>query len=87
MAAMDFTFDVMKDFGFSAMEIELSTRPEKYIGTIENCETATRALTDSLREKEALSYSWLKYTQSSAVLASIPRYVISHIKRPAVPVL
>ncbi len=51
MDAMDFTFAVMKDFGFQAMEIELSTRPEKFIGNMADWETATKALEDSLKEK------------------------------------
>ncbi len=46
-----FVFDVMKDFGFSDIDIEVSTRPEKYIGEIKNWDTATQALEDSLKEK------------------------------------
>jgi threonyl-tRNA synthetase len=49
---IDFTFDVMKDFGFDHIEIELSTRPENYIGTLENWETATNALENALKEKK-----------------------------------
>jgi len=49
--ALDFTFDVMKDFGFDTMEIELSTRPEKFIGKVEDWDHATQALEDSLKEK------------------------------------
>lgn len=49
---IDFTFDVMKDFGFDHIEIELSTRPEDYIGSLANWETATRALEDALQEKK-----------------------------------
>src|SRR3989338_8656812 len=36
MDVVDFVFDVMKDFGFKDMDIEISTRPEKFIGTVEN---------------------------------------------------
>ncbi|MBI5149903.1 MAG: threonine--tRNA ligase [Candidatus Omnitrophica bacterium] len=49
---IDFTFAVMKDFGFENLNIELSTRPEDYIGTLENWETATKALEDALKEKK-----------------------------------
>jgi threonyl-tRNA synthetase len=48
---IDFVFDVMHDFGFKDIEIELSTRPEKYMGSIEKWDTATQALSDSLKEK------------------------------------
>ena len=51
MSVVDFVFDVMKDFGFKDMDIEVSTRPEKYIGEIKNWDTATQALEDSLKEK------------------------------------
>ncbi|MFH1360733.1 MAG: threonine--tRNA ligase [Candidatus Omnitrophota bacterium] len=55
MAAVDFLFDVMKDFNFKEIEIEISTRPEKYIGKIEDWDMATQALKESLNEKK-LSY-------------------------------
>ncbi|MCR4336635.1 MAG: threonine--tRNA ligase [Candidatus Omnitrophica bacterium] len=48
---LDFVFDVMKDFGFDNLEIELSTRPEKYIGQLEDWDVATKALEDSLKER------------------------------------
>lgn len=51
MAVVDFVFDVMKDFGFNNLDIDVSTRPEKYIGKIENWDIATQALEDSLKEK------------------------------------
>jgi len=51
MAVVDFAFDVMRDFGFSEMDIEISTRPEKFIGQIKNWDTATKALEESLKEK------------------------------------
>jgi len=50
-AIIDFVFDTMKVFGFNEVSIELSTRPEKYIGTEEDWENATRALEESLKEK------------------------------------
>lgn len=52
---IDFVFAMMKDFGFHDLEIELSTRPEKYIGRIEDWDLATAALRDSLKDK-AITY-------------------------------
>lgn len=49
---IDFVFDVMKDFGFADMNIELSTRPEKFSGNLETWEKATKALKDSLEDKK-----------------------------------
>jgi threonyl-tRNA synthetase len=54
-AIIDFVSDVMKVFGFSEMGIELSTRPQKYIGSDEDWQKATSALEESLKEK-GLSY-------------------------------
>ncbi len=48
---IDFVFDVMRDFGFKDIEIELSTRPEKYMGALEKWDMATKALSESLKEK------------------------------------
>ncbi|MBU4304681.1 MAG: threonine--tRNA ligase [Candidatus Omnitrophica bacterium] len=48
---IDFVIDTMKAFGFEEWEIELSTRPQKSIGTDIDWERATAALTDSLKEK------------------------------------
>lgn len=48
---IDFVFDTMKDFGFNDLHIELSTRPEKYIGSLENWERATSSLKDALDTK------------------------------------
>jgi threonyl-tRNA synthetase len=50
-AIIDFVFDTMKVFGFSDVGIELSTRPEKYIGTDQDWQRATLALEESLKEK------------------------------------
>lgn len=47
---IDFAFDMMKVFGFD-YEINLSTRPEKYVGTKEDWEHATGALSDALKSK------------------------------------
>ena len=48
---IDFVFDAMKVFGFDSVGIELSTRPEKSIGTDEDWRLATEALEGSLKEK------------------------------------
>jgi threonyl-tRNA synthetase len=50
-AIIDFVFDTMKVFGFKELGIELSTRPEKYIGSAEDWEKATQALENALKEK------------------------------------
>jgi len=49
-AIIEFVDDVMKVFGFE-YEIELSTRPEKSIGTAEDWEKATQALLNALKGK------------------------------------
>lgn len=41
---IEFVIDTMKTFGFADMKIELSTRPQKYIGTIEGWQEATEQL-------------------------------------------
>lgn len=52
MNVIDFVFEVMKDFGFKDIDIELSTRPESYIGSLEDWTVATNSLEDSLKEKK-----------------------------------
>ena len=47
---IDFVFNMMGDFGFKNITIELSTRPEDYIGEIKAWDIATKALEDSLKE-------------------------------------
>ncbi len=49
-AIIDFVDDVMKVFGFE-FEMEISTRPQKSIGTDEDWEKATQALLQALRGK------------------------------------
>ncbi len=51
MGVIDFVFSTMKDFGFTEYEVGLSTRPEKFIGTVENWDCATEALRKSLEDK------------------------------------
>jgi threonyl-tRNA synthetase len=48
---IDFVFDTMHDFGFQDLHIELSTRPEKFMGTVANWDKATAALKDALDTK------------------------------------
>ncbi len=47
---VEFVFSTMKIFGFSELGIELSTRPQKYIGSDEDWALATSGLEDSLKE-------------------------------------
>lgn len=51
LGMIDYVFDVMNDFGFQDINIELSTKPEKYIGSDEDWETATNSLEDALKDK------------------------------------
>ncbi len=53
---LDFTLLILKTFGFENYDIYLSTRPEKYVGTIENWERSTNALKRALDIKK-LSYN------------------------------
>ena len=55
-AVIDFVFDTMKVFGFSDVAIELSTRPDKSIGSDDDWQRATDALEDALKSK-GLSYT------------------------------
>jgi len=48
---IDLVFFFLKSFGFSDFSVFLSTRPEKFVGTIENWEIATTSLENSLKEK------------------------------------
>lgn len=49
-AVVDFVFTTMKVFGFEDIGIELSTRPEKFIGAEADWDLATGALENSLKE-------------------------------------
>lgn len=53
---LDFTLFILKTFGFEQYDIYLSTRPEHYVGTLENWERSTKALKNALEHKR-LSYS------------------------------
>ncbi|MCX5657043.1 MAG: threonine--tRNA ligase [Candidatus Omnitrophica bacterium] len=50
-AVIDFVIEAMNVFGFREYEIELSTRPDKSIGTDEQWKKAEGALTVALKEK------------------------------------
>jgi threonyl-tRNA synthetase len=48
---IDFVFEVMKDFGFNDLHIELSTQPKDSMGEQANWDKATNALRDALTTK------------------------------------
>ncbi|MDD2680054.1 MAG: threonine--tRNA ligase [Candidatus Omnitrophica bacterium] len=50
-AVIDFVFETMQVFGFNDVSIELSTRPQKSIGSDADWERATQALEEALKEK------------------------------------
>ena len=49
---LDFTFFMLKSFGFDQYDIYLSTRPEKAIGDVGDWDKATAALRKSLEKRE-----------------------------------
>jgi threonyl-tRNA synthetase len=51
VGVIELTFEIYKAFGFEDFHIELSTKPEKHIGSNEIWETATNALKEALRHK------------------------------------
>lgn len=51
MNVIDFVFETMNDFGFHDLHIELSTRPEKFMGSVANWDKATASLKDALDAK------------------------------------
>ncbi len=50
-SVIDFVLYALKLFGFNEYHVELSTMPEKHIGSDEDWKTATKALADSLNDK------------------------------------
>jgi len=48
---LDFAFEVLKAFGFTDYELELSTRPEKFIGSSQAWEHAEEALRQALASR------------------------------------
>lgn len=53
---LDFTLYILRTFGFTEYDIFVSTRPEKYVGSLDRWELATNALQASL-EKKGLPFS------------------------------
>ena len=51
VGVIDLVMEIYKAFGFSDYHIELSTKPEKHIGSDEIWETATSALAGALKQK------------------------------------
>ena len=52
IGVIELTFEIYRAFGFEDFHIELSTKPEKHIGSDEIWETATNALEEALRHKK-----------------------------------
>ena len=52
---LEFTLFILRTFGFEHYDVYLSTRPERYVGTLENWERSTDALKRALEIKK-LSY-------------------------------
>ena len=48
---IDLVFNVYKDFGFNSIQIKLSTRPEKRVGSDEIWDKSEKALSDALNSK------------------------------------
>ena len=51
IGVIDLTFEIYRAFGFEEFHIELSTKPEKHIGSDEIWDTATNALTNALQDR------------------------------------
>jgi threonyl-tRNA synthetase len=56
LGVIDFTLHILRSFGFEEFEIFLSTRPDKYVGSPEDWQTAEEALRRAI-ETRGLSYS------------------------------
>ncbi len=48
---LEFTFSMLRTFGFNSFDVKLSTRPEKYVGSLDDWEKATAALQSALKNK------------------------------------
>ena len=48
---IDLTLEVLKAFGFHDYQVSLSTRPEKFVGVVENWDQAEKALSEALKKK------------------------------------
>ncbi|MCK5473581.1 MAG: threonine--tRNA ligase, partial [Planctomycetes bacterium] len=51
IGVIELTFEIYRAFGFEDFHIELSTKPEKHIGSDEMWDTATNALKNALKQK------------------------------------
>ncbi len=51
LRVLDFTLFILRTFGFDQYDVYLSTRPEKYVGSLENWERSTNALKRALETK------------------------------------
>jgi len=54
IGVIELTSQIYQAFGFEEFHIELSTKPEKHIGSDEIWQTATNALKDALRHKDIM---------------------------------
>ncbi|MBM4140106.1 MAG: threonine--tRNA ligase [Nitrospira sp.] len=54
LTVLDFTLFILKIFGFDHYDIYLSTKPERYVGTLDNWERSTNALKRALEIKGLL---------------------------------
>jgi len=52
IGVIELTFEIYQAFGFEDFHIELSTKPDKHIGSDEIWQTATNALEDALEHKK-----------------------------------
>ncbi len=52
ISLLDFSFYILKTFGFEEFEVKLSTQPEKFVGSRENWSRATDALRKALEKHE-----------------------------------
>ncbi len=71
---LDFVLKILRRFGLTDFEAELSTRPDKYIGTIEEWDRATDAL------QAALGTSGLPYTISEGAGAFYAPKIDVHVR-------
>ncbi len=55
LGVLDFTRSLLSSFGFSDLEVFLSTRPEKYVGSVEDWDLSTEALRRAV-EARGLEY-------------------------------
>jgi threonyl-tRNA synthetase len=71
---LDFVVGLLRDFGLTEFEAELSTRPDKYVGTIEEWVAAEEAL------QAALDASGLPYTVAEGEGAFYAPKIDVHVK-------